>query len=176
MTLLAPFLVILFVVACSGLSTESITDTFQDAVKFENRASESNSAPKERSSRGGCRGADLLEEIDAEYAANQFRAETLYAEKRMCVKGTITEFWEGSSRHGLALLTSADVAPNATFIIRGDLNTEDSQAKWTAWLMGKSVGDTIEAECLYNPGRPESWYSGKEESVFLAFHDCQLRE
>ena len=125
-----------------------------------------------------CRGADLLAEIDAAYAANQFRAEAEYGDKRVCVTGNIAEFWKTSNRHGRFLVTRAEVVPGASFVIEGDLDADASEGKWENWLMSMSTGDLIEADCLYDPGRPEIWYSDRQEEgpVSLAFHDCRLRK
>ena len=160
--LLTAFL-LLFLVAC--------------ATSAQTGSQNSASARTERGA-NSCRGADLLAEIDAAYAANQFRAEAEYGDKRVCVTGNIAEFWKTSNRHGRFLVTRAEVVPGASFVIEGNLNADASEEKWESWLMSMSTGDLIEADCLYDPGRPEIWYSDRQEEgpVSLAFHDCELRK
>lgn len=165
----------IFLVACGGVSTDSITDTFQDATQTENSTTDGNAVSGEQPS--SCGGAGLLKKLDAEYAANPYRARAEYEGEKMCVQGTVSKFLEmyGGPGHWYPAVL-VDVSSGEGFII-WDYSFKGDYAAWDEWMMAVSVGDKVEADCQYALDRVEVWTHPYPESgsLFEAFIGCEMR-
>ena len=93
-----------------------------------------------------CGGAEAIEAVRAEYAANHLRARETYVGQRLCVEGRITAF--GQRYQVYAKVGGAD----GTSFLLGYARPErsertNSREAWEAWVMASSVGDAVSADC-----------------------------
>ena len=102
-----------------------------------------------------CIDADAMEDIRAEYQANENRANQKYVGQRMCLRGMVSGFSKSS--------INAEVGDDRYFdAVSFSISPRKSSGgryvdkDWESWMMSKSVGDTVEAECTLH----QFWYAG----------------
>ena len=127
-----------------------------------------------------CIGADGIRKIRAEYAANHIQAEETYIGQRVCLRGTISGFFEDERIGGVG----AKVGDDADFSLRhinsdnrsGPLETAGEELNswhvWRAWMMESNVGDAVEAECRIKTFAPTKQDPKRTRGTPL-FDDCQ---
>ena len=119
--------VVLLFVGCQGLSP-----TLGEAVPI------------------GCPGCSTVSEIRAAYAANPLRAENTYVGERMLIGGRVKFFGEHKGS-GLIFARFENGARITQGRVDGGLlpsTPSDEVREWREWLLSKSIGDVIQAECL----------------------------
>ena len=98
-----------------------------------------------------CVGADGIEEIRAEYAANHIRAKETYVGQRICLRGAISDFYENGRNTSVEVTVGEEVDFLLEFFNRrSNVETygeEEEEANWREWIMVSSVGDLVEADC-----------------------------
>ena len=123
-----------------------------------------------------CIGADGIDKIRAEYAANHLRAKQTYIGERICLRGTIFGY---NNNKGNTFVT-ADVGTEATFHLthssqgpnQSNKAYENSQEFWRKWVLSSNVGDPIEAECEIEALGPTGQYTQRTPGVPV-FNDCK---
>ena len=95
-----------------------------------------------------CLGSDFIKRVRAEYAANHLRAKETYIGQRVCLRGTISDFYDIEGSMGVRVI----VGEGARFSLGNrwqGWSDEEQAAKrmWEEWVLSGSVGDPIEAEC-----------------------------
>ena len=95
-----------------------------------------------------CIDADDMDGICAEYRANEYRANQKYVGQRMCLRGTITDFSESTNYRNVNAEVGGDPPFGiARFSISHRKGSDGRDEDWESWMMSKSVGDVVEAEC-----------------------------
>ena len=116
--------------------------------------------PSSRATRD-CIDADGMDKMRAEYRENKNRANQKYVGQRICLRGTVSGFSESTSV-SYVNATIGDMVGLAQ--VKFDIGHSKGSAggrEWQAWMMSKSVGDTVEAECMvqqfWPPDIPTFW-------------------
>lgn len=124
----------------------------------------------------GCIGAKAIEEIRAEYAANHLRARETYIGKRICLRGTISIFYENERHGGVGVTVWDDIDLPLLHMNRDMLGGSSEELNrwraWRAWMLASSVGDSVEAECEIAELAPTK-DNPKETPGTPVLQDCQ---
>ena len=134
-----------------------------------------------------CAGPGAIKDIRAEFAANPLRAEEIYVGQRLCLKGEIVSFNKrGSDRNTGQRADSwvvVSVGEGAQLSLRysdwerwstanlPDGEWRETRDPWQEWMLGGSVGDTVEAECTVRRFTSRGNHPDKSPGIPL-FIDC----
>ena len=163
--LCAVVMLMAFTAACAGTSTDSsVADQPQNSLAQTKTAD--------------CRDARGISEMRAEYAANRLRAEETYVGQRLCLRGTILEFFRNG--RGYRVWAAVDEASFTVHLnewenwVAKNLAASDSvdiYSSWQEWILTSNVGDAVEAECKVRGFTTKKGSPNRPAGVPL-FEDC----
>ena len=120
-------------------------------------------SPSSRATRD-CVDEGGMDRMRAEYRENKNRANQKYVGQLICLRGTVSGFSE-STNYSSVDATIGDMVGLAQ--VRFDIGHRKGSAggrEWQAWMLSKSVGDTVEAVCTVE----QFWFPDTP-----TFRDCR---
>ena len=121
----------------------------------------------------GCRDADGIPPPG--YTANHMRAQETFIGERVCLRGTISGFYESNRGVEVGIAVGEDADFRLARITRDSLSWADGERmdseEWRAWVLSE-LGDTIEAECKIWKFTPTGQAPKRTPGIPM-FIDCQ---
>lgn len=145
-------LVLILATGCAETApgpTQSPFDSLRGPAPGDTAAA--STAEQAQEQRLDCGGAEAIEEIRSEYAANHLRARETYVGQRLCLRGIISGIHENERYGGVTVAAAGGVEVGLAHLnrdeVRGSSEELNSWRAWRAWMMESSVGDAVTADC-----------------------------
>ena len=104
------------------------------------------------------------------------RAQETFIGERVCLRGTISGFYESNRGVEVGIAVGEDADFRLARITRDSLSWADGERmdseEWRAWVLSRSMGDTIEAECKIWKFTPTGQAPKRTPGIPM-FIDCQ---